>query len=109
VSARTGSFVGLNGYDAEGTATLSFNSSDLVLELGSDFSVSSGGAGLFLYLSNTPTGPLTPSNSVEISSLASINGAQSYTLDPSIGIDDYQYVIVHCRPFNIPFGRAELN
>jgi len=88
-----------------GTATLQVNDAgNLELVFSENFSVDDG-PGLEVFLSNTQT----PSqNSANLGSLKSIRGSQSYTVPNSVMIEDYDWVIVHCVPYNVVFGRGQL-
>jgi uncharacterized protein YjdB len=99
-NARTGAFKGLGGYTVKGTASLTAGS----VSFSSDFSADNG-PGLFVYLtkaSNSVTG------GVELGALSSTKGAQSYSLPSNVDMKDYDFVLIYCKPFGIPFGVAEL-
>jgi hypothetical protein len=104
---RTGTFRRRegSGYMVQGTATLEQQpSGGLVLSFGDDFTSSSGpGLEVFLSTSNAVT-----ATSFRVASLQSTSGAQSYTLSSDVGLNDYDWVIIHCVPFNVTFGYAEL-
>ncbi len=102
--ARTGTFSGLSGYTVSGSVTISAEGNGLKITFGSDFTAQSG-PGLFVYLSNNSN---SVSGGLELEPLKANSGQQSYTV-PGIGLNDYNYVLVHCKPFNVPFGRAQLN
>lgn len=102
---RSGQFDGLNGYSVSGDVNLIEGESGLMLELGSNFSASNG-PGLYLYLSNN-TGSI--SGGFEISALRTNSGSDLYELDASVTIDQFNHVIVYCKPFGLAFGSATLN
>ncbi len=109
--ARLGVFMDANGYNTSGMATLFIDSSgDLILELSSDFQTSFA-LGTFLYMANSTTGSVVGAQGLEVSEISG-NGGATFNLsqiDSNITIDDYQYVILLCKPFSITFGSAELN
>ncbi|MEQ8534167.1 MAG: DM13 domain-containing protein, partial [Imperialibacter sp.] len=66
---------------------------------------SNNGPGFFVYLSNQDN---SVAGGKELAALASTTGPSSYRAD-GVAIDDYKYVIILCKPFNVVFGLAELN
>lgn len=107
-ASRSGNFQGANSYSARGTATLSAMSGSLELAFSEDFQ-SSNGPGLRVYLANSGSSVLTSQNSVSLGNLKSTRGAQMYDVPSSIGINDFNFVVIYCEPFNIPFGFARLD
>ena len=105
-ASKMATFSGSGSYTVTGTATMFYNESDdLILEFSNDFSVSSFGAAIYVYLSNQDN---SVAGGAEIQQLTK-QGGQSYnltTINPSLTIDSYDYVIIHCKPFNIPFGKS---
>ena len=103
---RTGSFVPKPGtrYRVTGTAQLKMDDSGaLVLEFGPDFSVSAGPR-LGIYLSTTNSvGP----GSVDLGEIQSFTGSQTYQLPDSVELTSFDWVVIHCVPFNITFGFAQ--
>ena len=105
--SRTGMFTKREGtsYTVSGTATLEERADgSLVLEIGRDF-VSSNGPGLEVFLSHNNT---VNSQSRNLGRLESTSGAQSYDVPPGIELTTFDWVIIHCVPFNVTFGFAEL-
>ncbi len=104
---RSGTFTGRPGtsYTISGTATLlKLEDNRLELRLGSDFS-SSSGPGLAVYLSRTNS---VRSGSMSLGSLQATSGSQSYSVSPDTKLTDFDWVIIHCVPFNVTFGYAQL-
>ena len=109
-NTRDGTFVSAGGYTAVGTATLAMEDGKLTLKLSDNFSTSFA-LGTYIYLSNTTSGSGTRANGVEIQQITT-NGAHTFdisTVDPTIGLYDYRYVIVLCKPASVTFGYADLN
>ena len=108
---RTGTFMGANGYTTEGTATLTIDGQDqLILTLSDDFDTDFA-LGTFLYLSNSTGGASTRNNGLELAELTT-DGAATFNITEimsSVGIHDYQYVVVLCKPASITFGFADLS
>ncbi|MGH7597278.1 MAG: DM13 domain-containing protein [bacterium] len=104
---RSGMFTRRPGtsYNVSGTATLEQQANgSLVLRFGSDFS-SSSGPGLEVFLSTTNT---VGANSRNLGRLQSTSGAQNYNVPSGIAFNTYSWVIIHCVPFNVTFGYAQL-
>ena len=105
---KVASFSGSSGYNAEGTATLSKNSSgELILTLQSDFQADVA-LGTFIYLANSTSGSVVKSTGLELGSHSS--GFKEFnisSLDPNADLDTYRYVIVLCKPASITFGFAD--
>ena len=99
-NTRTGTFKGLGGYSAKGTAELAAGT----LSFSSDFA-SDNGPGLFIYLTKSAS---SISGSVELGAIASNKGAQTYAVPSTVGLNDYDFVLIYCKPFGVPFGVAEL-
>ncbi len=103
--SRSGTFMGSGPYDVNGTVTINQDTDDsLVLEFGEDFSASSG-PGLGVYLSTTN---VVNSGSLDLGRLQSNSGAQTYNIPGGVKINTYDWVIIHCVPFNVRFGSASL-
>jgi hypothetical protein len=106
-SVRTGTFVPRPGgsYQVRGTATLErLGDGSLRLTFGPDFASSAGpGLGVFLSSSSTVTGA-----SYYVAGLGSTLGMQTYTIPAGVGLNTYDYVIIHCIPFQVTFGYAQL-
>jgi uncharacterized protein YjdB len=104
---RTGMFVMRpgSGHEVRGTATLTEQpGGNLVLFLGDDFA-SAGGPDVEVYLSTTST---VGSGSITLGNLKNFSGASSYDVPAGVGLNSYDWVIIHCVPFTITFGYANL-
>lgn len=87
-----------------GNVLLKLEGDSLVIQL-LNFSTEPG-PDLDVYLSNEPNPVAT---GIKIDALKSFTGDQEYLVSPSVGIDDYKYVVVHCTQYNHLFGYALLN
>lgn len=93
-------------YTVSGRATLENHpSGNLMLTFSDDFQ-SSNGPGLHVYAS--PTQSVT-SSSIDLGTLQSTSGVQTYTLPDDTNLADINYIIIHCVPFNVTFGFAIIN
>lgn len=104
MNGRSGSFRGLNGYAAEGTAVLQQTDDTAELVFESDFQTQNG-PGLYIYLSPEEEGV---SGGVNLGELKSVSGAQTYAIPATVNTDNFDYVIIYCQPFGVPFGTASL-
>ncbi|WP_020533919.1 DM13 domain-containing protein [Flexithrix dorotheae] len=102
--SRSGNFKGLTGHTVSGKVTLKRSGDNLLLDFAEDFE-SQSGPGLFIYLSNSES---SVSGGIEIKSLEANKGPFTLEVPSSVELSQYDYVIVHCKPFNIPFGAAKL-
>lgn len=106
-ASRMGTFVSSNGYSTKGTATLQQTAQALRLLLGSDFHASNGPK-LGVYLAKTASGALNAQNSLSLGNLTQNDGAQEYAVPAGVSLQDYDYVVIYCIPFNVRFGSAKL-
>ncbi len=95
-------------YSLRGTFTLKEipNSNDLELSINSDYNLSNGVPGPYLYLSNNPN-TVIGNGSKEISSVTTFSGAHKYIIRDT-KINDFKYVFYWCRPFGVKIGTGEI-
>lgn len=109
--SKMGTFQGASGYKAVGTAILEPNDEDeLILTLSDNFDTDFA-LGTFVYLSNNTGGATTRSSGLELAEITS-DGGRTFnitSIDSSVDINTYQYVVILCKPASITFGFAELN
>jgi hypothetical protein len=106
-TSRSGAFTKRpnTSYNVSGMATLEQQpNGNLVLKFGDNFSTSNG-PGLEVFLSATNA---VGANSRNLGRIQSASGAQSYNVPAGIALTTYNWVIIHCVPFNVTFGYAEL-
>ena len=101
---RMGSFTGVNGYSVQGTGTLISTADSAVLRFESDFQTQNG-PGLYVYLSPNAN---NVNGGINLGELKATAGEQSYTLPASANPEDFDYIIIFCQPFRVPFGNANL-
>jgi len=110
-TSRPGTFQDANGYNSSGTAELFIDENgDLILELKDDFEAEFA-LGTYIYLSNSTSGFVTRNQGLDLGEITS-GGFHSFNvsaIDSNVTIDDFQYVIVLCKPAAITFGYAQLN
>ncbi len=104
---RTGEFTARAGtsYQVMGTVTLKrLDSGRLSVEFADNFSTSNGPR-LHVYLSESQR---VTGSSVDLGALQSTTGAQAYTVSSEVTLEQFNYVLIHCVPFNVSFGFAQL-
>ncbi len=105
----SGSFIASGGYKAIGMASVRFEGENLILSLSNNFETSFA-LGTFIYMANVTNGAQVRANGLVVAQITT-NGAKTFNLSaiqPQIGLDSYQYVIILCKPASITFGHAEL-
>jgi uncharacterized protein YjdB len=105
-ASRSGSFVGRDdSHENRGVALLQPGTDGaLVLSFADDFFVTTG-PGLEVFLS--PVDVVGP-GSLGLGPIQSARGAQAYPLAAGVGLTEHNWVLIHCVPFNITFGKARL-
>jgi hypothetical protein len=107
--SRSGQFTGTPSYDVSGTVLFTRTADGkILLEFQSDF-LSDSGPGLYLYLTTTEDASKILTEGLEIGTLSQQSGA--FTIDvsalfPNLQLSDYDYLYIHCKPFDVPFGHA---
>jgi len=100
---RSAAIGGANGHSAAGTADIVRDPSNtFTLEMRSDFRIDSGRNDV--YLTRSPGG--IAADDLNLGDMKATSGAQSYPL-PNDG-SAYRYVMLWCRPFQVPIGLGEL-
>ncbi len=103
---RTANFEGLSGYSASGDAVLEMDSiGSITLRFANNFMVQNG-PGLFVYLSNS-SNQIT--GAVELGALKEASGAQNYFVPGEVGLNDFDHIVIYCKPFGVGFGTAPLS
>ena len=92
-------------YNVEGTAILEQTETGLQLRFLDDFTVTNG-PDLRVYLSSESR---VNGRSFELGVLQVPSGEQTYVVPSSIEMNQFDYVVIHCLPFNVSFGFARLN
>ncbi len=102
---RQGTFMGINNYSVSGNFSLQEVNGSLTLIFDDNFRASNG-PGLYVYLSNQPT---SITGGEEVEKLMKNSGAQSYSIATNIQLTTYNYVLIYCKPFGVPFGTGSYN
>lgn len=101
---RSGVIATTSSYLLRGDFTLTAVGNNLELSIADNYRASTALPGLYIYLSNNPN---TIANAFEIGPVTTFSGAHSYTI-PGVGLNDYNYVLYFCRPFNVKVGDGEI-
>ncbi len=107
---RIGAFEGYNGYSVSGEVHLEQQAGGDIFIKFTDSFLSASGPGLYVYLTTSNTDII--GTGIEIQALTQLSGASEINVSalyPNITLTDYQYVIIHCKPFNVRFGGALLS
>lgn len=99
---RSASLGGANGHSASGTAEIVSQGGRHTLELRSNFRIDSGNNDVYLTRSSTGIA----SGDLNLGAMRALTGAQSYDMPHDGGA--YRYVMLWCRPFQVPIGVGEL-
>ncbi|MFZ1808694.1 MAG: Ig-like domain-containing protein, partial [Cyclobacteriaceae bacterium] len=108
---RMGTFQPANGYDASGMVTMEVISGELTVKFSDDF-MTDFALGTFIYLANSNSSGTTIRNEgIELGEITT-NGSHTFNVTanfPNATLNQFQYVIVLCKPASIPFGFAQLD
>lgn len=101
---RSGRITTTSSYELSGDFTLSTEGNDLLLSIAENYRASTALPGLYVYLTNNPS---TIANAYEIGAVETFSGAHTYSI-PGLGLNDYNYVLYFCKPFNVKVGDGEI-
>ncbi len=100
----TGTIQTTSFYTLEGDFELLETDTGLELNIMDNYQASSNLPGLYIYLSNNRN---SVANALEVSPVTVFQGSHSYTIE-DVGLNDYQFIVYYCKPFNVKVGEAEL-
>ena len=104
-SLRQGVIETTTFYTLEGDFTLEEqDDGTLLLTIAENYETTSALPGLYLYLTNNPN---TNSGGFEIGEVTIFEGAHTYEIDGP-GLNDYDYLLYYCKPFNVKVGDGEI-
>lgn len=104
--SRMGTLQSTSSYSLSGDFELKDTDGQLQLILSDNFETSDALPGLYIYLTNNPT---TTNGAVSIGPVTQFEGGHSYDILSTVGIEDYQYVLFFCKPFNVKVGDGFIN
>ncbi|MCG8326751.1 MAG: hypothetical protein MI974_03645 [Chitinophagales bacterium] len=101
---RSGSINTTSSYVLTGDFTIEENGSGIVVTFANNYQASSSLPGLYLYLSNNPN---SIANAHEVGMVDVYIGAHQYNIS-EVGINEYNYLLYYCKPFNVKVGHGEI-
>ncbi len=101
---KEGTIATTSSYTLTGDFTLTENGNQLLLDFAANYEADSSLPGLYVYLSNSTT---SSANALEIGPVTVFSGEHSYDISGA-GLNDYQYVLYFCKPFNVKVGHGEI-
>ena len=101
IKLKMGDFSGVSGHSVSGTASVFDSNGTQILVL--DPFNSQNGPDLKVYLSKDAGA----GTYVDLGSLKSTTGKQSYEIPAGFDIHTYPYVLIWCQKFSVGFGKAE--
>ena len=104
VATRSGVIRTTSSYKLEGDFSIEEKDGKLLISIGDNYEASTALPGLYVYLTNNPT---TTNNALEIGAVEIFEGAHSYELT-DVGLNDYDYLLYYCKPFNVKVGDGEI-
>lgn len=102
---RSGTIKTTSSYKLTGDFEIRSDGNDIILDIAENYEASTALPGLYVYLTNNPN---TTSNALEIGKVTTFSGAHSYTIQ-NTEINDYNYVLYFCKPFNVKVGDGEIS
>jgi hypothetical protein len=103
---KQGTIFTTSSYALRGTYTFIQEDDEFTIEVNSDYFATDALPGLYIYLSNNLN---SLNGSYEIGPVTVFEGAHSYNLGSEININDYQYILYYCKPFNVEVGEGRPN
>lgn len=103
---RTAELVTVSSYPLSGTVSLEIKDGITILRFEDNFVTTSALPGLYVYLSNNTN---TTAGAYEVGAVTNFSGAQEYTINSTVGLNDFNIVLFFCKPFNVAVGNGVLN
>ena len=101
---RSGSINTTSSYVLTGDFTIEENFNGILVTFANNYQASSSLPGLYLYLSNNPN---SIADAYEVGKVDVFTGAHQYDIQ-GIGINEYNYLLYYCKPFNVKVGHGEI-
>ena len=104
-SVRSGVIETTTFYTLEGDFTLEEDDGKLILSIAENYLTTSALPGLYVYLTNNPN---TTSGAFEIGRVDVYEGEHTYEID-GVGLNDFDFILYFCKPFNVKVGDGMIN
>lgn len=104
-NSRQGTIRTTSNYVLQGSFEVRKDGTNLIIDIFEDYEATSALPGLYVYLSNNPS---TTQGALEIGAVEVFKGAHSYTVGGDIALNQYQYLLYFCKPFNVKVGDGEI-
>lgn len=98
---RHGELKTTSSYTLKGLFSMQQIDGSLKLYLDSTYEASSNLPGLYVYLTNNPN---SIQNATEIGKVTVFNGAHEYDIPQTVEMNDFEYLLYYCKPFNVKVG-----
>jgi hypothetical protein len=102
---KSGTIQTTSSYVLTGDFTIIKEEDNLKISFADNYEASTALPGLYVYLSNNPS---TIAGAFEIGAVTVFSGIHDYTV-PNVGINDFQYLLYFCKPFNVKVGDGKIN
>lgn len=91
-----------SSYNLKGSFTIADDNGKLIISIADDYEASTALPGLYIYFSNNPS---STSSAFEIGAVDVFDGSHTYEVE-GVGINDFQYLLYWCKPFNVKVGEG---
>ncbi|MEM9823435.1 MAG: DM13 domain-containing protein [Bacteroidota bacterium] len=103
-SERNGALQTTSSYLLTGDFVLSEDNNTLTLSFADNYAASANLPGLYVYLTNNPN---TTNGALELGKVSVFSGAHSYTIPSNVSINEFNYLLYFCKPFNVKVGDGD--
>ncbi len=107
IEERTGIIETTTFYLLEGTFKMQAldTGNGVIIDIDETYRADTGLPGLYVYLSNNPN---SIANALEIGAVSVFEGAHSYEV-PNVDLNEYNFLLYFCKPFNVKVGDGDIN
>ncbi len=91
-------------YELAGDFEIEADGDKITIKIADNYKASSTLPGLYLYLTNNPN---SINGAFEVSKVTTFSGAHEYEIE-GVGLNDYDYLLYYCKPFNVKVGDGEI-
>lgn len=102
---RQGTIKTTSSYVLQGDFVVTKEGTDLIISILDNYEASTALPGLYVYLSNNPS---TTQGALEIGEVEVFQGAHSYRITGDLALNQYEYLLYFCKPFNVKVGDGKM-